>query len=105
LELASIFAINLCVYVVMHNHYHVVLFIDKNCAEHWSHFEVVENWHQLFRGNACSQRFLKGESLLLAEQATLTRSIQLWRARMMDISWFLRILNDKIIRNDFEQLC
>jgi hypothetical protein len=20
----------------MHNHYHVVLFIDKDCAEHWS---------------------------------------------------------------------
>ena len=27
----------------MHNHYHVVLFIDKDCAEHWSELEVVED--------------------------------------------------------------
>ena len=56
----------------MHNHYHVVLFIDKDCAEHWSDFEVAEHWHQLFKGNAYSQRFLNGESLSLAEQATLS---------------------------------
>ena len=43
LELASIFAIDLCAYAVMHNHYHVVLFIDKDCAEHWSELEVVED--------------------------------------------------------------
>jgi putative transposase len=29
LELATVFAIDLCTYAVMHNHYHVVLFIDK----------------------------------------------------------------------------
>jgi hypothetical protein len=57
LELATIFPIDLCAYAVMHNHYHVVLFIDKNCVEHWSEFEVVEHWHQLFGGNTYSQRF------------------------------------------------
>jgi hypothetical protein len=105
LELPSIFAIDLCAYAVMHNHYHVVLFIDKNCAEHWSELEVDEHWHQLFVGNTYSQRFLNGESLSVAEQANFSRSIGLWRARLMDISWFIRILNDQIIWNDFEQLC
>jgi hypothetical protein len=89
----------------MHNHYHVVLFIDKDCTEHWSELEVVEHWHQLFSGNTYSQGFLNGESLSVAEQANLSRSIGLWRARLIDISWFMRILNDKIIWNDFEQLC
>ncbi|MFT5812026.1 MAG: hypothetical protein ACI9KM_002799 [Rubritalea sp.] len=70
----------------MHNHYHVVLFIDKNCAEHWSELEVAEHWHQLFSDNTYSQRFLNGESLSLAEQANLSRSTSLWRARLMDIS-------------------
>jgi hypothetical protein len=49
----------------MHNHYHVVLFINKNRAEHW---------YQLFGGNTYSQRFLNGESLSVAEQANLSRS-------------------------------
>jgi hypothetical protein len=105
LELASIFAIDLWAYAEMHNHYHVVLFIDKNCVEHWSEFEVVEHWHQLFGGNTYSQCFLNGESLSVSEQANLSRSIGLWRARLMNISWFMRILNDKIIWNNFEQLC
>jgi hypothetical protein len=89
----------------MHNHYHVVLFIDKDCAEHWSELEVDEHWHQLFVGNTYSQRFLNGESLSVAEQANLSRSTGLWRACLMNISWSMRILNDKIIWNDFELLC
>jgi hypothetical protein len=88
LELASIFAIDLCAYAVMHNH--VVLFIDKDCAEHWSELEVVEHWHQLFGGSTYSLCFLNGESLSLTEQANLSRSTNLWRARLMDISWFMR---------------
>ena len=82
----------------MHNHYHVVLFIDKDCAENWSDIEVVEHWHQLFCGNVYSQRFLRGELLSLAERDVLARSINLWRARLMDISWFMRILNEGIAR-------
>ena len=36
LELASVFSIELCAYAVMHNHYHVVLFVDKDNADGWS---------------------------------------------------------------------
>ena len=63
LELASVFAIDLCAYAVMHNHYHVVLYIDKALAQSWSRSEVIERWHQLFAGNDYSQRVLRGESL------------------------------------------
>jgi putative transposase len=39
IELATVFAIDLCAYSVMHNHYHVVLFIDK----------LTKFWGQVFR--------------------------------------------------------
>ena len=42
LELVNVFAIDLCAYAVMHNHYHVVLFIDKLTADKWDAPEVVE---------------------------------------------------------------
>jgi hypothetical protein len=42
LELATIFAIDYCAYSVMHNRYHVVLFIDKSSADDWESLEVVE---------------------------------------------------------------
>ena len=98
LELASVFAIDLCAYAVMHNHYHVVLYIDKALAQSWSRSEVIERWHQLFAGNDYSQRVLRGESLTPAEETNLNRFVALWRERLMDISWFMRILNEGIAR-------
>ena len=41
LELAAVFAIDICAYVVMSNHLHLVLRIDVELAKHWSDIEVV----------------------------------------------------------------
>jgi hypothetical protein len=82
----------------MHNHYHVVLFIDRSQADHWDALEVIERWHLLFSGTPYSQRFAKGESLTAAEQASLNATIALWRERLIDVSWFMRIVNEGIAR-------
>jgi hypothetical protein len=47
LELTTIFAIDLCTYAVIHNHYHVVLLINKSSADDWVPLEIVERWHRL----------------------------------------------------------
>jgi hypothetical protein len=98
LELATVFAIDLFAYSVMHNHYHVVLFIDKLTADNWDALEVVEQWHLLFSGTLYSQRFAQGELLTVAQQASLNASIALWRECLMDISWFMRVINEGIAR-------
>jgi hypothetical protein len=85
-------------YAVMHNHYHIVLFIDKSKADNWGALEVVDRWHLLFSGTLYSQRFSKGELLKVVEQASLNASIAFWRERLMDISWFMRIINEAIAR-------
>jgi putative transposase len=64
LELATVFAIDLYTYSVMHNQYHVVLLIDKSKANSWDVLEVME----------------------------------LWRERLMYISWLMRIINGGIAR-------
>jgi len=80
----------------MHNHYHVVLFIDKSTVDHWDALEVFERWHLLLSGALYSLRFAKGELLTAAEQASLDASMVLWRERLMDMSWFMRIINEGI---------
>lgn len=47
-EFADIFAIDVCAYAVMSNHYHQVLRIDKDKAISWQHTEVIECWERLF---------------------------------------------------------
>ena len=101
--LADIFAIDLCAYAVMSNHYHVILHVDQKQAEQWSDDDVIRRWHQLFTGHPFTQRFLAGESLLKAEQRVVMELATRWRSRLMDISWYMRCLNEAIARQANEE--
>lgn len=97
-RLASIFAVDICAYAVMSNHYHVVLRIAAERAEAWTDREVAERWYQLFKGNLRVDRWRKGEPQSAAELAVVAECIALWRSRLMDVSWFMRCLNERIAR-------
>jgi len=97
-ELSGVFAIDVCAYAVMSNHYHLVLHIDKALAEQWSADEVMEHWCSLFKGNMLVNRYRRGESLTKAELNTIDDIVAVWRKRLMDISWFMRCLNEAIAR-------
>lgn len=70
--LVDVFAIDLCAYTVMSNHYHLVLRVDQNRAEHWSNREVTERWLRLFSGPPMARRWLEFESLTDAEYRQLS---------------------------------
>jgi len=95
---ADAFAIKLCAYAVMNNHYHVVLNVRSDMAYAWSNLEVVERWHRLFSGTPQSQQFELGAVLCKSEKELLSKDIALWRQRLTDISWFMRIVNESIAR-------
>ena len=97
-SLADIFALDVCAYAVMSNHFHVVLHVDNEQATKWTQLEVVQHWHRLFRGSLLSQRFERGDTLYKAELETLAKVIETWRQRLMDISWYMRCLNEHIAR-------
>jgi REP element-mobilizing transposase RayT len=98
LSLSRIFALEICAYAVMSNHYHVVLYVNSAQAADWDLREVVERWHQLCKSSSLSQRFVRGDALGSAELARLTEVAESWRARLTDISWFMRYLNEPIAR-------
>ncbi|MDX9976175.1 MAG: transposase [FCB group bacterium] len=103
-QLASVFAIDVAAYAVMSNHYHLVLRVDAERARSWSRDEVLRRWTQLFDGPVLVQRLQSakagGEDAGL-DAATLARIdewAETYRARLMDISWFMRVLNETIAR-------
>tara|TARA_B110000196_G_scaffold211321_1_gene181234 strand:- start:7906 stop:8904 length:999 start_codon:yes stop_codon:yes gene_type:complete len=99
LELPKVFAIDIAAYAVMSNHYHVILHINIDRAKSWSDYEVVERWHRLFNGTVLSQKYLKNEGQLSkVEMMMFQMTIDEWRSRLQDISWFMRILNEGIAR-------
>jgi hypothetical protein len=97
-QLTGIFAIDLCAYAVMSNHYHVVVRVDREAALAWSAIEVAERWQRIFNGPPLMQRFLANERLSEAEKSAVNGWIATWRSRLHDLSWFMRCMNEMIAR-------
>ena len=97
-QLADAFSIDICAYAVMHNHLHLVLHVDIEQAASWTNEEVSTRWHKLFKGTLLTQRALNQEPLKPYEAAMVESCIQEYRRRLMDISWFMRSLNEFIAR-------
>lgn len=97
-RLAGIFALDVSAYAVMSNHFHIVLFINTDKSESWNEAEVIDRWHRLFKGSLQSQRFVAGEEQSKSALKLLSKDASEWRSRLTDISWFMRVLNEKIAR-------
>ncbi len=103
-QLAGVFAIDVAAYAVMSNHYHLVLRVDAQRAQAWSRDEVLRRWTQLFSGPEMVQSYLRarqrGEKPALddATRMRIDELAEVYRARLIDISWFMRVLNESIAR-------
>lgn len=88
--LAAIFTIDICAYGCMSNHYHLVLRLCADQARRLSDHEVVERYRMLFPDTV--RRWEQGTA---NDRAVL---VQRWRARLCDLSWYMRCLNESIAR-------
>ena len=98
LFLSTVFAIDICAYAIMNNHTHVVLCVDKALADNWDSDEVLRRYHKLHRGTLLTQKFMKGDTLSQGELITFDETVEIYRHRLYDISWFMRDLNEYIAR-------
>ena len=97
-ELAAQFAVDVCAYAVMSNHYHLVLHVNMAEAESWSDEEVVKRWTALFPSNGKLIETLYLNRKTRTAQKQLGKKINEWRSRLSDISWFMRCLNESVAR-------
>jgi REP element-mobilizing transposase RayT len=96
--LSQVFAIDVCAYAIMSNHYHLVLHVNAASAESWSDEEVAQRWTALYKAPLLVSRWLGGE---LKSKAEINKTLELiddWRERLQDISWFMRNLNEFVAR-------
>ena len=101
--LSKSFCIDVCAYAVMSNHVHLVLYIDADALKALSVEEVIERWCLLYRGPAVIQKYRQNDELNDIEQAAVSEITETWRARLGDLSWYMRCLNEYIARRANEE--
>ncbi|SIR68212.1 hypothetical protein SAMN05880558_1371, partial [Aeromonas sp. RU39B] len=97
-QLSRVFAIGVCAYAVMNNHYHLVLKVEPEVATGWSDREVAERWAGLFQWPLLVRRWYLEESLTEPELAVVQGLLAQWRERLYSISWLVRLLNESLAR-------
>lgn len=95
--LVECFAVDLCAYAVMSNHYHIVVRIDRGAAMSWPDEMVAEKWMRCFKGPDLVRHWLDGTSS--PEEAAMAHDIiAVWRERLFDLGWFMKCLNEFLAR-------
>jgi hypothetical protein len=94
--LSSLFAIDVCAYSVMSNHYHLVLKVCPEQLTDLSEDEIMDRWCALFNGPLLIQNYRNGDDLKPFERSTVSDIVNVWRTRLSSISWFMRCLNQPI---------
>jgi putative transposase len=95
--LSGAFAVDLCAYAVMSNHYHLVLHVDSSRARAWSNEEVVARWCRLFQKPVLIEQWQRNEcdeAVRIAAEEIIAD----WRGRLFDVSWYMRCLNEHLAR-------
>ncbi|WP_057833096.1 hypothetical protein [Colwellia sp. TT2012] len=92
------FAIDIAAYAVMSNHYHLVVYVDETESKAWSDEEVCQRWLQLYHNHPLVNRLQAGHCSCKAEADKARDIINEWRARLADLSWFMRNLNEYMAR-------
>jgi REP element-mobilizing transposase RayT len=98
-QIATIFAIEVCAYAVMENHYHSILRTRPDIAACWSDREVAIRWLTLFPRH----RGIGGAAMSPAEEhicalVDCPERIAELRQRLSSLSWFMGRLNEFVAR-------
>jgi REP element-mobilizing transposase RayT len=97
-RVCSVFAVDLCAYAIMHNHYHIVVKITPARVAGWTDEEVAHRWLRIFSGPSLIHQFLAGTDLTEFQLRSVNELLLTWRDRLADLSWLMRCVNEPIAR-------
>ena len=74
--------------------------VDSKRAQAWSEEEVLWRWTKLYTGAELVQQYLRdgGAGIVEAQLEAVQGWAATHRARLGDLSWYMRVLNESISR-------
>ena len=97
--LASVFAIEVCAYAILENHYHLILRLIPHLVAAWSSRDVAIRWLTLFpHRNPLTGEPLPPTELQIESLVSCPERIEQLRIRLSSLSWFMARLNEFVAR-------
>ena len=97
--LAAVFAIEVCAYAIMENHYHTILRTRPDIVASWSDREVAIRWLILFpRHDGAKGVVAPPSEKQICAVADCPERIAELRRRLCSLSWFMGRLNEFVAR-------
>jgi REP element-mobilizing transposase RayT len=97
--LTTIFAIEVCAYAILTNHYHLILRLLPHLAAAWSDRDVAIRWLTLFpHRDPLTKTLSPPTELQIASLVSRPERIEQLRKRLCSISWFMGRLNEFVAR-------
>jgi hypothetical protein len=97
-SLASVFGCDVLTYAVMSDHMHIILRNRPDVVATWSDEEVATRWLKVFPGRRIEEQLASPSQVDIAALVNDTERLVEIRARLSDISWFMRALAEPIAR-------
>ena len=99
------FAVELCSFAVLSNHYHLVIRLATDQAQFWTNDEVMSRWEKVY-GIATPIAIGRADGASQAQRAVAEEMIDVRRQRLTNLSWFMKCLNEYVARKaNLEDRC
>ncbi len=96
-EVADIYAVSVCNYAIMDNHFHLLLRLDVEVAQAWSDVEVMRRWSVLHPPKV-KRQLIEVTEEWLANEAQDKDKVEKYRKRLCDLGWFMKEVKEPLAR-------
>ena len=96
--LASVFAVDVLTYAILSNHIHIVLRNRPDVVATWSDEQIAIRWLRVFPGRRIEEHLAEPTDNDVKTLVRDKKRLAEVKARLSDISWFMRALSEPIAR-------
>ncbi len=97
MEIAEIYAVSVCNYGILDNHFHLLLRLDVETANAWTDEEVIRRWASAHPPKK-KRKLVEVTDEWIAGEAQDKKKVEKLRSRLCNLGWFMKEVKEPLAR-------